>query len=223
MQSGHVEVFYADLYNFPIENLYKSFELLPRELIEEVQRYRFENDKKATMMGKLMLLTALYREHQENLVKNIRRDRYNKPIIEGWRWFNISHSGRYVVFCSSLEPIGIDIEQHSNIHINDYLSVFNETEAKSLLNAKDQNASFYACWTRKEAYLKAIGTGFLGEVVDDYNCLDNPLYLNSKKWYFKSIPIAPGYTCHLCKENVVSDIFIEPFQPAVLADMLPAC
>lgn len=78
--------------------------------------------------------------------------------------FNLSHSGNYLLVALAGFPVGIDLEFKEK---NDLLSetasvVFSEEE---FLHLNSDNAGgfmekFYNFWTRKEAYIKAIGCGF---------------------------------------------------------------
>jgi 4'-phosphopantetheinyl transferase len=88
-----------------------------------------------------------------------------KPYINNKNiFFNISHSADCIIYAlSNCSPIGIDVE-HCKRDI-DYLSIaknfFSENEYLKLLtlHPDERLLAFYRCWTRKEAYIKAIGKG----------------------------------------------------------------
>lgn len=78
--------------------------------------------------------------------------------------FNISHSGDLAAFAFSISgPIGIDVEQ---IHFlpdmemiaKEFFSV-NECDELMRLPHRQREHAFFLCWTRKEAYIKAVGDG----------------------------------------------------------------
>jgi 4'-phosphopantetheinyl transferase len=82
--------------------------------------------------------------------------------------FNLSHSHEHGVLVVARTPdangIGIDIEQcnpQTDIHAVAE-TVFSPDEITSMkrLPIEQQRAAFFRCWTRKEAYLKALGFGF---------------------------------------------------------------
>jgi 4'-phosphopantetheinyl transferase len=79
--------------------------------------------------------------------------------------FNISHSRDLILIAITVEDsVGIDIEyQDKNISIESLGEIiFSSLEKKffSALNSQqEKKEAFFCCWTRKEAYLKAIGTG----------------------------------------------------------------
>jgi 4'-phosphopantetheinyl transferase len=79
--------------------------------------------------------------------------------------FNLSHSGEVALFGFTRAcEIGVDVEQARPM--DDMGSIaerfFHPEEARELLAlpVSEREAAFFRCWTRKEAYLKAIGEGF---------------------------------------------------------------
>lgn len=81
--------------------------------------------------------------------------------------FNLSHSGSRVLLALCRDdPVGVDIEAPRVVP--DQLPIarrfFSAGEAAALaaLPVAQQQAAFFRCWTRKEAYLKAHGTGLSG-------------------------------------------------------------
>ncbi|MDD2542197.1 MAG: 4'-phosphopantetheinyl transferase superfamily protein [Desulfuromonadaceae bacterium] len=79
--------------------------------------------------------------------------------------FNLAHSGpMFLLAIATDRDVGIDLEQMNNdIPYPDMAQLaFSSHEQKELFNLPQhqQLAAFYRCWTRKEAYLKACGSGF---------------------------------------------------------------
>ena len=78
--------------------------------------------------------------------------------------FNVSHSEDVAVYAFSLgREIGIDIEYVRVIRdIDDIAARFfsrRETETYLALDSGDRPLGFFNCWTRKEAFIKALGDG----------------------------------------------------------------
>ena len=100
---------------------------------------------------------------------------YGKPISNSI-FFNISHSGSYIVLATSVKRnIGIDIEIIRPISNKLKQYVAHEAEVFN------DDIDFLKSYTRKEALLKCIGKGIdrrLDEinVNDDIICLDNKEY-----------------------------------------------
>ncbi|MBP9741867.1 MAG: 4'-phosphopantetheinyl transferase superfamily protein [Burkholderiales bacterium] len=83
--------------------------------------------------------------------------------------FNISHCYNYVVLATyegADYEIGVDIEMvNNNININEMSSiVFSATEQKLIDNSQ---YNFFKLWTKKEALIKAMGTGFTTDFYKD--------------------------------------------------------
>ena len=78
--------------------------------------------------------------------------------------FNVSHADDVAVYAfSSGREIGIDIESIRVIgDAEDIAARFfsrRENEAYRALDPGDRSLGFYNCWTRKEAFVKALGDG----------------------------------------------------------------
>jgi 4'-phosphopantetheinyl transferase len=94
---------------------------------------------------------------------------HGKPFLDGSHAdrdieFNVSHSGDLFLYAVSQgRTVGVDIERKKDGLSADAIAqrYFAPEEARLLLElAPEQRLpSFYRCWTRKEAYLKAKGTG----------------------------------------------------------------
>ena len=80
--------------------------------------------------------------------------KFSKPIRDD-KYFNISHSGKFVLLALADYPIGIDVEQIKDYKDEVAKFVCSETEYKKI---KD-NESFFRIWTSKEALAKADGRG----------------------------------------------------------------
>jgi 4'-phosphopantetheinyl transferase len=78
--------------------------------------------------------------------------------------FNISHSGSVAVYAVARgQAVGVDIEQIRPDRATHELAqrYFATGEVKALrdLPAEERVAAFFRCWSRKEAFIKAIGDG----------------------------------------------------------------
>jgi len=86
-----------------------------------------------------------------------------KPALKNGKdkFFNITHSGDWVVCGVSDTEIGVDIELLKKARMNVADRFFTTTEVDKLnsLTDNDQDDYFYLLWTVKESYLKYLGTG----------------------------------------------------------------
>lgn len=98
----------------------------------------------------------------------IRTDAAGKPrvhVVGGpGRWcFNVSHSGRWVlVAVAQGREVGVDVEQHRTVEhaalVESCFSAAEQREWRGMVEARRATA-FFDGWARKEAYLKAVGSG----------------------------------------------------------------
>jgi len=78
--------------------------------------------------------------------------------------FNMSHSEDIAVYAFSYgREIGVDVEAVRELRDADDIAVRffsrRENEAYRALDSRDKPQGFFNCWTRKEAFIKAIGDG----------------------------------------------------------------
>ena len=94
--------------------------------------------------------------------------RRGKPRLAGQHahvglCFNISHSGDWVLVAVGKSPLGIDLERLRPVRDSAALAArfFAPGEHHTLRALPDRQKqwAFFACWTRKEAYIKALGEG----------------------------------------------------------------
>lgn len=148
-----------------VERLWAA--LAPDEL-ERARRFHFERDRRRYVVARGVLREILGR--CLGLAPGLIRFAYNeygKPSLRedaGGLRFNASHSaGAALYACTLGREVGIDIE----LLRDDFASFevaerfFSEAEVRSLgsLPAHLRTQGFFNCWTRKEAYIKALGEG----------------------------------------------------------------
>ena len=90
---------------------------------------------------------------------------HGKPALEGVPLaFNLSHSADLALIALAREgELGVDVEAiRERVNIEEVATTFAPPETAALLAVPEEarRDAFFAAWTRKEAYIKAIGTGF---------------------------------------------------------------
>lgn len=93
---------------------------------------------------------------------------HGKPVLQGISGlhFNLAHTGsHWMLGLSATDILGVDLERIRPLSNMLRLAerVFSVAERQELAAIKDQaaqQAAFFRGWTRKEAALKALGTGF---------------------------------------------------------------
>jgi 4'-phosphopantetheinyl transferase len=132
------------------------------------------------------------------------RDAYGKPSLAAATGptplhFNLSHSAD-LSFCavSTDGSVGADVERiQTALDCEELASRFYSPRERSALSAlprAERTHAFFACWTRKEAYLKARGTG-LSLSLDGFDVTiwpDDSADL-LPPWWIQECASAPGY------------------------------
>jgi 4'-phosphopantetheinyl transferase len=94
----------------------------------------------------------------------LRQGKNGKLFVSGGVLFNVAHSKDLAVFAFTHNlRVGVDVELLRPVaHLEGVVELaLAPSEAADLhaVPADDRAAAFFACWTRKEAYLKASGNG----------------------------------------------------------------
>lgn len=133
---------------------------------EKAARFRFDRDRNAYIVARGLLRSIL--SHYVGIEPEQLQFTYGpkgKPALRGSHlYFNASHSKDLAVYALSLEPqLGIDVEYIRPITTLEAIAkqFFSAVEYDDLLtlNTSQRCEGFFNCWTRKEAYVKAIGDG----------------------------------------------------------------
>ena len=142
--------------------------------------------------------------------------------------FSLSHSGDLVLIAVSLDlPLGVDVEQGSKQLDPLRLAqrFFSPAEQAQLvaLPSDQQLDGFLACWTRKEAYLKATGAGVSGGLshFDVTLAPDQPARLlvdrrvpgAAQQWRILDVPAEPGYRAALVVASSGSELRCHELEP----------
>lgn len=143
--------------------------------------------------------------------------------------FNVSHSGDRVLIGLALEPLGVDIERVRETTDLEGISrrFFSEREVQVLfrLPPEQRPDAFFRCWTRKEAFIKALGDG-LSHPLDAFEVTlapDEPARLletrrdpeAARSWELRALPAPPGYHAALCARAPISSVRLLDWDPVM--------
>lgn len=174
---------------------------LSKERYERFCRLQCENDKLLCLAAGLLLSKTFGKEN----VKKIRLNQHGKPYIENESYFNLAHSGNYVVLAVDSKPVGVDIEQHRERNFEAIARIsFHEKEREQLKRSQDKQQTFYELWTLKESYMKAVGRGFNLPPTSFYFDLSGGIALHADEQERRSFYIhrgIAGYTVALCTQT----------------------
>ncbi|MET7018859.1 4'-phosphopantetheinyl transferase family protein [Bacillus mycoides] len=147
-----------------IEAFQQLEKIISTDRRKKIKKYHFEEDKKRSIMAELLLRHSLKKDfgitrEQVQFTKNS----FGKPMLKNFEqiYFNLAHSGDWVVCGVSDVPIGIDVEIIKSIDLDIAKSFFTLDEYKDIVNQpkEKQIKYFYKLWTLKESYVKAEGKG----------------------------------------------------------------
>lgn len=181
-----MRLFLADISRVNLEHSL----LLDSERRQRVNRCKMLDDKKRCITSGL-LIKRFFGD------KCIRLNEWGKPFAPDGGYFNISHSGTYVLFALSDYEIGCDIERIRFLNpLKTGRAVFGETEQQYIIDNYDKIGSFFELWTKKESLLKCMGEGF-HRSAKSVDVSADSFEENGKVYYMKCYCFA-DYTVSVC-------------------------
>lgn len=148
-----------------IENAARQ--LLSPEERARADRFHFERDRRRYCIAHAAM-RVLLGAYTGTAPSDLRFDvlARGKPVLKTHPGlhFNLSHSGEMALLgVTTLAEIGVDIERRRVLSDRDAIarSYFAPGECRALasLAGDARDLGFFLCWTRKEAYVKAVGDG----------------------------------------------------------------
>ena len=112
---------------------------------EKALRFKNEKDQIRSLISSYLINSL---SDQKLLKKEM-----GKPYYENGPYFNVSHSGKYVIMALSENEVGVDIEENNDKDMSALTRIFNESEAKMI----KEHADFYYLWCAKESLIKCFG------------------------------------------------------------------
>lgn len=197
-----VHVFYYRMeYRLPAASYNKYLNELPVSIREKIRSYRYWQDAERSLAGHILLIKGLEAlDIRGYSLAQLKYSAYQKPYFEGRTNFNITHSGQYVLCAiSDTDKVGVDVEEIREIPLIDFTQFFYDEEWQAVLNSANQLHAFYTLWTKKEAFLKVIGSG-LNVPVNQVVIKDNSIYWKDERWYLHEIPLDPTHVSWLCSD-----------------------
>jgi 4'-phosphopantetheinyl transferase len=215
-------------------------ERLGRSLAEDewarASRFRFEKHRRQYVVGRgaLRTLLAAYLGIRPEAVR-FRYGPRGKPFLESPEdlQFNLSNSDEMALVGFVRGPeIGVDVEYLRPMPDCEQISerFFSESERRVLrgIPQPTKEEAFFNCWTRKEAYLKAVGEG-LAAPLDSFDVTlapgDPPRMLTlegdperAARWFFRHLVPAEKYVGALAIEGGAWEVKVWKFDPSDRSD-----
>ncbi len=140
--------------------------VLSAEELERADRFRFERDRHRAIYSASLIrhLLAAYTGISPRCIEIVRSARGKPSLARGSIEFNLAHSGSVLSLAFARHaPVGVDVERRRNIPEAAAISErFFTSAERSILNeltGEERLSAFLRGWTRKEACLKALGSG----------------------------------------------------------------
>ncbi|HFJ9280704.1 TPA: 4'-phosphopantetheinyl transferase superfamily protein [Bacillus cereus] len=160
-----MEIFVTKIKDINDRKLEKTCSWIDEEKRYRIKKFINKKDKIRTLIGELLVRTLTNKKLKignERIVWG--KNHYGKPYLKGYPnyYFNISHSGEFVVCAISNNPVGIDIEQIKHIEYEEIAKSFFCDSEYAYIQKGDVNyqlRKFYEVWTLKESYIKCYGSG----------------------------------------------------------------
>jgi 4'-phosphopantetheinyl transferase len=194
----------------PAERVESLGRYLSSDEWQRANRFRFERHRRQYVVGRgsLRLLLGEYLNTPPEQVFFTYGPR-GKPFVNaGGLFFNLSNSDeRALVGFVREREIGVDVEYLKPMPDCEQIAerFFSESERLVLrgIPAERKEEAFFNCWTRKEAYLKAVGEG-LAAPLDSFDVTlapGEPPRMHTlrgdaaaaSRWFFEHLRPAPDY------------------------------
>jgi 4'-phosphopantetheinyl transferase len=202
--------------------LERLFGHLSADEIERAEHFKFEKDRNrfVAARGILRYLLGCYLGVEPERLQ-FAYAHYGKPMLApDFSYynlnFNLSHSGRFALYAFTRgRDVGVDLEQvRYDLDISHIAQrFFSPTEIHNLkqIHQEKRNDVFFQYWTRKEAFLKAVGQGLLfpmeqcdvsllcSTVLSPISFVGNKV--ESLLWYGMDLQLDAGYTAAVVAEG----------------------
>ncbi len=221
LEKGAVHVWRISL-DQPDDKLDRFRRTLEPDELNRASRFHFEKHRRHFIVarGFLRSVVARYLEMQPEALR-FSYGAYGKPGLasEHVLRFNLSHSHEVALLAVALDAeLGVDVEHIRADFASEEIArrFFSpaEVEVFNALPKEEQVAAFFRCWTRKEAYIKAIGKG-LSQALDAFDVTVapdvQPALLRAEdddasRWLLSNIDVGSGYAGALAVERPVAEV-----------------
>ena len=198
--------------------------VLNEEELARAGRYRFERDRRrfVAARGLLRVILARYAGISPAAIRFEYSD-YGKPSLPDRPAlaFNSTDSGDLMALgVAENRLLGVDIEQvrddFGGLEIAERFFSSAEVAVLRALPAHEQSRAFFRCWTRKEAFIKAIGEG-LSYPLHQFDVTlgpdETPRLLRvagepdaPRRWFLDDFPVHQDYEGAIIAEMPVTDV-----------------
>lgn len=204
---------------------------------ERAGRFCFDQHRRQFVIarGALRSILGQYLDRPPSRLRFI-YSAFGKPEVEreedrAWLRFNLSHAeGMALVALTRGKDVGVDVEvvreEFPGMEIAEGFFSAREVETLRSLPEEARTAAFFLYWTRKEAYIKALGEGLshplrqfsvsLGD--EESNVLTEPegVAPQAPPWLVKGLSVGAGHAAAVAFRAPVTNFRFWQWNPALL-------
>lgn len=208
--------------------------LLSADETSQIDRLVFPRDRAVRAIARASLRCILARDlacHPTQVV--LVKTPHGKPVLarqSGALEFSTSHSGDVVLHAVTRgRRVGVDVEAIGPAPADPALAraIFSDLEADHLesLPQQERSGAFHGIWTRKEAYLKALGVGLshplqgfsvVGAGLPRRRIVDGGTGRPVAGWQLHPLAAGEGYAACLAYAGPPAAVVVRPYPPHVL-------
>jgi 4'-phosphopantetheinyl transferase len=193
---------------------------------QRVARFHFADHRRRFQIGHGALRRILggYLDMDPAAVEFVQGPRGKPYLASRGPYFNLSHSGKLALIGLASVELGLDVEKVR--HLESLTEIArkhfspSEFEALSALQGDARELAFYRCWTRKEAYIKAIGEGLSMPLdIFDVSLCEEPKFLacrdgkeDPSRW--SMLDVSPGQDFVAAAALRLRDVKVKRFKLA---------
>lgn len=208
-----LQIYAVAISHFPNTQLLPLLSCVSREKSEKLSRFHHQEDLIRGLIGDL-LVRKIISETFAVPVKGIVFDTnsYGKPYLaipdNSSFHYNVSHSGDWVVCAIDDCPVGIDIEKIQPVQLEISRRFFAREEVEFIEKApsdEQRQKRFFAVWTAKESYIKAIGQG-LSHSLNNFSTVregsvEGWRVFDHCNWHLKAYNLDDRYALAVCGQR----------------------
>ncbi|GAA1375009.1 4'-phosphopantetheinyl transferase superfamily protein [Streptomyces beijiangensis] len=131
---------------------------------------------------------------------------HGRPVVRGHDvHFSLSHSGDICLLAFAASPVGVDVEKVTSPEVADEVGPTlhpRETAELRAYDAADRGIAFARVWTRKEAYLKGLGTGLGRALSLDYLGAAPQGSTAVRGWTVTDVSVGEGHAAALAVRDI---------------------
>lgn len=203
-----IHLYIASIEKLMDEKIYfEKLSHISAERCEKIHACKMQKDKNRSLAAGLLVeyaWTTYLRENGEKMEPlQIIVGQNGKPVCGNREdfYFNLSHSGEYVICAVSRDAVGADIQQVKEVQLNIAKRFFLPGECEALERSDDPNQLFCQMWAMKESYVKYTGKG-IKQRLDSFSVNAKTGMIKDmalqKHFYVTFFEEIPGYQIAVC-------------------------